>query len=508
MPVARHTNLRETYADLAATVIPIVLIVYLGLTNGGFDPVSRSVVGIAVWWIVLVGTAVNLLPAAGRTTAGRILFGVAAAFAAWTAIAFAWTDSDERTATELAQVSTYLGIFALALAADGAGRWRQVLNGVTAGIVIVCGIAVLSRMRPAWFPEQIAGAYLQEIEIESRLAYPINYSSALGAFAAIGLPLALAATSSARTIAGRAAAAGVLPLVALTLWLTTSSLSVPAAVIALATFLLLAPDRLPKLATLVVAAAGSAILFLATESRDAFDRGLPTPAAESQGGEMLVITLLVCAAVAGAQAGMSLLTRRASRPDWLRISRRNSAIATAVAVIVAFGVGLALGGAGKLGDEWEQFKSRGAGVDPGEGSRGQEILDFSGSGRYDFWESAVDANSTEPLLGIGPGTWDFWWLENGSYSAYVRDAHSLYLETLAELGIVGLILIAGLSGGVLLIGAGRAVRAPPESRLAIAAATAGCAAFVAGATVDWIWELGVLPAAFFALAAIACGARE
>ena len=76
-----------------------------------------------------------------------------------------------------------------------------------------------------------------------------------------------------------------------------------------------------------------------------------------------------------------------------------------------------------------------------EASRGTEILDFSGSRRYDFWEAAVDANATDPSVGIGPGTFDFWWTQHGSYAAYVRDAHSLYVETLAELGIIGLLLI-------------------------------------------------------------------
>ncbi len=59
---------------------------------------------------------------------------------------------------------------------------------------------------------------------------------------------------------------------------------------------------------------------------------------------------------------------------------------------------------------------------------------------------------------------------------------------------------------VLAIGTARVLRAPPELRLVIAAATAGCAAFAATAAFDWVWELGVLPVAFLALAAIAVAA--
>ncbi len=490
--------------DLATIATPAILIVYLGMTNGGFDPTSRSVVGIAAWWTVGVAAAFNVLPAAGGNAASRVIFGLAVAFAGWTALSLAWTDSDERTATELARVASYLGIFTLALAVQGSGRWRELLHGVTLGIVAVCAIAALSRMRPDWFPEQVAGQYLQEIEIERRLAYPLNYPSGLGAFAAIGLPLALAAASSARSTLARALAAGALPLVALTLWLTTSSLSVPAAVIGLAAFLLLAPERIPKLLTLAIAAAGAGILFAATEQREALDRGLPTRTAESEGGELLVLTLAVCGAVALAQFGLSRLVRDAMYPGLLDIPRRAAAIAAGAVAAVALVIAVGAGAPSKASDEWEQFKGKGQETTPGEASRGQEILDFSGSGRYDFWEAAVDANATEPWVGIGPGTWDFWWTQKGSYVAYVRDAHSLFLETLGELGIVGFVLIVGICGGVLGIGSWRALRAPPELRVVLAGATAGCAAFAAGATVDWLWELGVLPAIFFALAAIAC----
>ena len=49
--------------------------------------------------------------------------------------------------------------------------------------------------------------------------------------------------------------------------------------------------------------------------------------------------------------------------------------------------------------------------------------------------------SDHPLLGSGAGSFDDYWLEHRSFPAYVRDAHNLYLETAAELGIVGLALL-------------------------------------------------------------------
>ena len=219
------SRLRVDPAGFAAWLIPLVLILYLALNNGGYGVIERSEAGIVVWWVVLVGTLVGALPVAGGTRAGRLMLLVLAAFAGWTALSLGWTESAERTATELARVAVYLGVFALALAIQGEGRWRHMLHGVTVGIAIVAGLAVLSRLEPTWFPDRVTGEYLPGIEIERRLAYPLNYSTGLAALSAMGLPLLLAATATARTVPAQALAAGALPLVALALWLTARACS-------------------------------------------------------------------------------------------------------------------------------------------------------------------------------------------------------------------------------------------------------------------------------------------
>jgi hypothetical protein len=343
---------------------------------------------------------------------------------------------------------------------------------------------------------------LPGIRIESRLAYPLNYSTALAVLAGIGLPLVLAATSSARTLAGQALAAAALPILALTMWLTGSSLALPLGVVGVGTFLVLAPDRLPKVGSLIAAGAGAAILIAAVEQRDALDRGLGNAVAEHQGDQMLAIVLIVCAGVALVQLGIALALRYGHRPSWLAISpstaRRAALLGTLILVVGATAAGLP----GALSNRWDEFRSEGQGSTP-RSTRGAQVLDVSSSGRYAFWRVAADAAETEPLLGIGPGTYEFWWGREGDRRGFVRDAHSLFIETLAELGIVGLLLIGGFCAAVLVIGGVRSLRSPPELRLGVAAATAGCAVFVGGVAVDWDWEFGTLAIAFVVLAAVA-----
>jgi hypothetical protein len=495
------TALKENPADPAIWLGVVALIVYLSLRAGGYDPIPRDQVGIIVWWGLLLGVAVGALSIERVGIQTRVVLALFVALVAWTALALGWTPSAERTMTELARAVTYLGVFALALAVQRGRRWRALLYGVTTGIAVVAGLAVLSRLHPQWFPPNEVGRVIVGIQIERRLAYPLNYSSALGAFVAMGLPALIAASSSARTIAGQMLAAAALPVVGLAYYLTSSGTATIVVVAGLVAFFLLAPDRLPKVVTLAVGAAGTAILGFAVNQRAALDRGLPTPEAKSQGSEVLLILIIVCVAVALCQYGISLAVRYGRRPVWLLIGPRAAAVATAVAIVIALPIAVAAGAPGEAKDRWDNFRSRSGGS--ATASRTSQVLSTSGSGRYQFWQSAVDAYKTETFHGIGPGTFEFWWAKHASYEgAFVRDAHSLYIETLAELGIIGFILVVGLVLAILGIGTVRALRAPPELRLGLAAATAGAFAFAVATGVDYIWEIGVMPMAFSLLAAV------
>lgn len=495
---------RRDWGEVATWLLAALLVVYLGLKHGGYDPIPRDQLGIAIWWAVLVGVAVEALPVPGRTRASLAALLLLGGFTAWTALSLGWTESSERTATELARVTTYLGVFVLGicLVTRRRGAARHVLGGVTFGLALLAALGVLSRLHPAWFPVNELGKVLPGIEIQRRLDYPLGYSSAVGALAGMTLPLLLAATAWPRTLVAQALSAAAIPIAGLTLYLATSGTGAAVAGTAMLALLLLSPDRLPKLLTLAVGTGGGAVLAAAVASRDELARGLPTSAAESQGTEVLWIAIAVCAAVALAQVLISLAVRRIDRPSMLGIGRREALIATAVALAVALPVALAAGAPHEISHRWEVFKGRGNG--PGDEPSGpSSILDFHGAGRYQFWQAAVDASETASWKGLGPGTFEFWWVQHGSYSGYVRNAHSLYLENLAELGIPGLLLIAGFVFSVLGIGATRSLRGPPDERLPLAAATAGAAGFAMAAALDWVWQLGALPVAFMLLSAVA-----
>ena len=487
----------------AGWLLPFLLVLYLALKEGGYDAAIRGEVGIAVWWIVLVGAVVGALPAARMTRAGWIGLGLLAGFGLWTALGIGWSESAERSVAELGRVATLIGVFALALSVQGREAGRRVVAAIATATGVVAVLALISRMEPTWLP---AEDYLEFLPgAANRLAYPIGYWNGLGELVAVGMPLMVWMAAEGRLTAVRALAAAAIPAMSLTIFLTLSRGGIGAAATALLVLIVLHPRRIRLISPLALGAAGSAIVIAAASQRSAFTDGLTDSLASSQGAEMLAMTLVVSGGVALIMAAIALADRYELGPQLPRPSRAATGIASAVLVFFVLLVALVAGAPGEISDRWDQFKQ------PDTAGGVDRLSSFNGSSRYQFWQSALDANATDPWTGIGPGTYEFWWARDadqvGAAGLFVRDAHSLYLETLAELGIIGFVLIAGLIGFVLVTGAVRAFRldrSEPSAGI-LAAATAGALAFAVAAALDWVWELTVLPVCFLLLAAVIVG---
>lgn len=484
---------------LAQAGLPFLLVLYLGLRGGGYDVIVRSEIGIAAWWIVLFGVAAGVLPRARIPRGAWIVFGLLAAFALWTALGIAWSESAERSVAEVGRVAALLGVFTLAVCVQGRDGLERTVSGVAAAITTICAVALLSRLHPQWFPA-LEAPELMPIA-QARLHYPINYWNGLAAFAAIGVPLLLAIATSGRSTLLRALALAAVPVLCLTAFFTLSRGGLGEIGVGVALLFALHPRRLSLLLVTAVAAVGSAILVAAANQRDALTDGLTSAAALSQGDEMLAMSLVVCAGVGllGAAIGLAARYGIGPRPS---ITPRQAGIGATSAVIVVLIALLAIDAPGRLGNAWEEFKE----PTPGRGPERFESL--SGSGRYQLWQTAVEANETAPLIGIGPGTYEYYWARHGTRPGFVRDAHSLFLEAAAELGIVGLILALAFIFAPFVVALTRLSRMNPLRRISIAGALSGCAAFATAAAIDWAWELTVLPVAFFLLAAAVLCARE
>jgi O-antigen ligase/polysaccharide polymerase Wzy-like membrane protein len=483
------------WAAAASWALCFGIVVLLGLEGGGYDPLVHDQFGIAAWWALLVTVALGVLPRRRLPTAALVAVALLAAFAVWICLSLIWTESVEKTFVDVGRVLTYLAIFSLVLITRDGRETQRLLGAVAAGIVVVAGVALLSRLHPSWFPEaQQTGRIL---ESEDRLSYPLNYWNALAALTAIGAPLLLQLASGARLILARALAAAVLPALILVLYFTLSRGGIAAAALATLIFLALASDRLPKLVPLALAGAGGALLIALAHQRDALREGLANATAHDQGSEMLLIVIAVCLGVGLLHAGLTALGRRRERPSWTRPPREAAVWGLVVGILVVVGAAAAANAPGRVSDAWAEFKEGGG---PGHGTG--RLSSAAGENRYQFWSAAVDENATAPLVGTGSGTFQFWWTREGSVAETVRDAHSLYMQTLGELGIVGLLGLLAFLGWVLVAGLRVIVRSDGEERARLAAALAGFSVFLMTAAVDWMWQVPAVPVAALLLA---CG---
>jgi len=476
------------------------LTLYLGIDGAGYDIVVSSQVGVVVWWVVLVASAWGVLPAARLRRAAWAALALLACFVAWTALATTWSLSSERSLQELSRVACYLGVLLLAIAIhrDRDRAIRHTVNAVGAAVTVIALLALISRLAPGSFPaSHVTASFLGGAQ--GRLSWPLNYWNGLGALIALGLPLLLSTATSARTLAAQAAAAGSLPLLALCGYLTFSRGGAAASAIAVLAFLALAPNRIPKLATTLLAAAGSAVLIVGAVHRSAIVRGLYGHAATVEGRQLLVAIVFVCGAVAIAQVGIGLAGRHGTPPRLLRVSPGRARLLLAGAVAFALVAAVGVRAPSRLSNAWNDFKH------PNTSSLSNLPARFgsvSGTGRYEYWKVGVHATSSGHLLGgWGPGTFQLVWLPRASVGGYVTNAHSLYVETLTEVGLTGLALLMGFLLLVLVAAVGAVVGGRHEGRTGAAGTTAALLAFMVSALVEWVWQLPVLPAIFLLLAA-------
>jgi O-antigen ligase len=115
--------------------------------------------------------------------------------------------------------------------------------------------------------------------------------------------------------------------------------------------------------------------------------------------------------------------------------------------------------------------------------------------RARVWGVALQSAAAEPLRGTGAGSFSRTWRQHRPVRRNVRDAHSLYVETLAELGAVGLALLLA----VLAVPLAAAVRAREQPL--VPAAAGAYVAYLVHAGAHWDWELPAVT-----LLALACAA--
>jgi O-antigen ligase len=459
---------------------------------------DRHIAGLAVWLVVVL---LLVLGVAGRAKLGRPFYwsaGLILGLSLLSAISSLWSGSVELSVIEADRVLVYLGAFLAAFLLAQTDESRQrFAEGLTIAIALVALLALGSRLLPHVL--EVANS----LGSGPRLRYPLGYWNANGAMFGIGTALLLWSSRRAAGAALRWASVAMLPAILLALYFTYSRGGLLSLVVATGCTLALSRDRLWLLATLGIGALGTLPAVLAVQARRSIAENLANQASVDQGVTVLLIllagtclALVLFAALRWAERRGGPLTGRAV--ELSRNPRALRGIAAGIALI-AIGVAIAIGGRA-----WDQFSSSDLQF-PNRPE--QHFTQLSGAGRHDFFSVAIEAFEEKPLLGTGAGTYQFSWERHRSISQPVHDAHSLYLESFAELGAVGGLLVLALVGVLLWTGfsAWRAAAQPQRERYAVL--FAAMLAFAVAASLDWFWEIAALGAVFFIAAGILVAAR-
>jgi len=480
-----RSSLSSVVARLAAPLLALgafALVLGLAVANGGYFPTSWGWAALPC----LVLTFVLLVAGRTATPSGLELglFVALVALVAWIWLSVRWTSSVTTTALEGERALVLLAGVGVVLAAARARSCRPLLAGVGAAAFAACAYGLATRL----FPERL-GTF--DPLAGYRLAAPIGYWNGVGILAAIGIALCLAFAMRGRTPAARALGAAAVPSLATALYFTFSRGSIVALLVGLGAAAALDPRRLQLLTGVLVVAPATGLALLAASHSDALTHRRTSLAQATQEGHRLAVLLALLAAFSAALAlGLGAAERRLAVPQAIRVSFAAllafCLLAALVATFVRYGSPVTL--ARKAYDGFRSPPSERT-VDLND-----RLLTMSSGRRYRLWNVAWGEVKAHPALGGGAGSYAQVWLRRRHRPFQVQDAHSLYLETLAELGAVGLALLLLL----LALPVVAAVRA--RTHPLVPFAFAAFVAFLVHAALDWDWELPAVT-----LAALFCG---
>jgi len=476
---------------------PAVLLGYFAFNAGGFFPRPPAFALIAIAQVLVLYVALSPHPFARLSWPAVTAVVAMCAFAVWVLASQLWSHAPGRSIIEFDRALLYLVVLVLCVLVGGsAERLRFAVRIVAATIIVVAVCALASRLAPDAFPTDTQFQ-------NNRLSFPLTYWNALGVLVGFGSILCLHLTCSREEpYPVRILAAAALPVTVTTLFFTFSRGSIWVSGIGAVLYVLVARPRALLTGVLAVVPTTVIAVVVAYHANLLATTNPTTPAAVHQGHRAAGI-IIACIVAAALIRGVGLLLderRRRTLPEHLPVRARQLLVAACAAGAVAAVVVLFT--SGTVTDTWHKFSNPGGGSTTDFRAR---LTLFSGNGRYQMDRVALHGYRNEPLHGNGAGTYALTWDRYRPFVSNVTDGHSLYFESLSEMGIVGVALILIV---VLSIVGTAAARARGPDRAVYGAVFAACLAWALHAGVDWDWEMPATTIPFLALGGLALGSAR
>jgi UDP-GlcNAc:undecaprenyl-phosphate GlcNAc-1-phosphate transferase len=467
-----------------------VVLVLIVAASCGLSPFFFGFYELGTWGPIALGLLAVLLglviarPAVPRPAAVCALAALAG-LAVWALVSRSWAGSPGNALTEANRWMLYATLFGILLLLLRDDRLGRLLLGATAVFVLALGLYVVVKL--------LGGG--GDLFLTKRLNDPLGYVNGQASYFLLGIwPLIAVAERARPWLAG--AAAGCAALLASLLVLSETRAIVPAIVLSAVVLVAAVPGRARR--GWIIVLLGATVAAISSPLIHVFDQASPTVTASSarSAGTAIIAGAVVAGLLWWAVSEVTARSATIAGP----MTRRAPGVVLTAIVVIALAVGLAAlnDPAKSLSNQWHAFTSlRVTGT--------QQTRFLSGGGnRYDYWRIAGDEFNKEQLRGVGAGSYQFAYFKERRTKEDIRQPHSLELQELAELGIVGGALVLLLIGGVLVGFVRRAVaarRSAADAGLMVAAGGM-FVVWLVHTSVDWIHLLPGVTGAALAAAAV------
>lgn len=480
-------------------MVGVCVLIAWGAIDGGY-PSTTWYPGALFLLALLAVVLAGLGPPKGLSPEVRLAIACLAGYTVWSYLSILWAAQRADAWDGANRTLLYLLIFSLfATRPVRAGAGPTILIAWILGVALIA-IAIVAQLATDTQPLQMF--------VSDRLADPTGYPNATAA-------LWLSALLPAALLAGRAelpgpwrgllaAAAVVLGDAAL---LTQSRGGAYSVAIVAVVAIVIARDRvrlIASLAPVAVAIAVTAPALLELSSRLA----VQAPAAAVHA---VTLPILPAAAAVGLVVALAGAVERSGRigpaaASLLRVTIASLswalALGAVLAAVIVLGNPLA-----RVRAAWRSFEHPALqSTTTGPAGPAQSVRLAAGlSGyRYDYYRVALDAFSAHPLQGIGADNFAQLYLRKGRSATAPKYPHSIELRTLAQTGLVGLVLLLLAFGPALRRALGAARHDPGLGGAVATAALLVWVYWIVQGSVDWLWEFPALGGAAMAMLGLAC----
>jgi hypothetical protein len=491
LPAARRLLATIKLREILAAVVGFGCGVSVFL-NGFYDLAVFGWIGLG-----LLSALVFVVAGPGVPSSRPLVLALAGLVAlwAWALLSSTWAQSFDQAMLVANRWLTYAAFL-------GVTAW--LVRGKGTAVAFLCGVAVAGMTLLVYLFVELLGHGGPDLFVAQRLADPVGYVNALGTYLLIAAfwP-AIALAERARPLPASAIAAGIACFAASLLILTQSRGVAVATALSIVVVVAAVPGRLLRVWLLLAVAAGVAVAAPTMLHVYGSHVGVPTALATQHAA---VASALAATGVAIVWGSVLLVLR--SLPSHARPSVRKAATGCLLLLVVAGLIVLAVF-SGRITHEvnrqYEVFTHPGQSVSAASSTT---RLTSGAGNRYDLWRVAWNDFTDHPINGVGAGNWPVSYFRERRTTENVRQPHSIELQALSELGIVGglflLVFVVGVYWGL----ARRHARSRGDAT-ARAVTVAACGAFtgwLVHTSVDWMTLMpGLTGIALISAAALVVG---